>query len=101
MRHIRALAGAASVALLIGGAVTTHGGSALAEAPAAAVLPDDVPDVTPDELPDVTRYPLASTVGDTVAAWQRTPAGAAQVRTSLVAGPTPQVGTKRMWPALD
>lgn len=104
MRHIRAIAGAAGVALLIGTAVASHPGSALAGAPTAAVVPvdvPDVPDVVPDELPDVTRYPLASTVGDTLAAWRRTPAGAHQFRTSLVPGPTPSVGTKRMWPALD
>jgi hypothetical protein len=104
MRHMRAIAGVAGAALLLGAAAATYGGSALAQTrPPAAVsdLAPDVPDVTPDELPDVTRYPLAATVPQTLAAWQQTPAGAAQIKASAAAGPTPAVGTKRMWPALD
>ncbi|HUR73558.1 MAG TPA: hypothetical protein VMZ00_04735 [Sporichthya sp.] len=108
MRHIRTIAGVAGAALLIGAAATTYGGSALAEAPSPPAIEGPAvagPDVLPEELPDVTRYPLASSVADTLAAWQQTPSGAAQLRSSsgstAAAGRTPAVGTKRMWPALD
>ncbi|WP_019877194.1 immune inhibitor A domain-containing protein [Sporichthya polymorpha] len=101
MRGLRAAAGAVGLALLIGAAGTTAPGTALAEEPALPVLADLVPDVVPEELPDVTRYPLAADVADTVAAWGRTAAGAAQLRTSATAAGAPPVGTKRLWPSLD
>ena len=99
MRHIRAIAGAAGLALLLGALATGNGGTALAEAPAAVDVP--FADVLPEELPETTRYPLGETVADTLAAWRETPAGAAQLRTTAAAGRTPAVGTKRMWPSLD
>ncbi|MBA3742123.1 immune inhibitor A domain-containing protein [Sporichthya sp.] len=104
MRHIRGIAGVAGAALLIGAAATTYGGAALAEAPSAAAVPAfEYADVLPEELPDVTRYPFAGSVADTLAAWQQTPAGSAQLRTATTAAAagTPSVGTKRMWPSLD
>ncbi len=110
MRHIRAIAVAAGVALLLGSAATTSGGSALADAPAAlkGVLDGaagaalDAVDHHVMEIPDTTRFPLAPEVASTIDAWGGTAAGAAQLRTSATRrGATPSVGTVRMWPALD
>ena len=100
MRHIRAIAGAAGMALLLAAAATTSGGTALAESRVSPVADVPVADVRPEELPETIRYPLGESVADTLSAWRHTPAGAAQLR-AAGAGRTPAVGTKRMWPALD
>ena len=44
---------------------------------------------------------LAADTATTVDRWLQTPAGAAQRRTGVGASGTPEVGTKRMWPAAD
>lgn len=107
MRHIRAIAGAAGVALLLGAAATTNGGAALADGPTVLDGALDVVDQQIMEIPDTTRYPLAPEVASTIDTWGRTAAGAAQVRSPAIGtgaartGATPSVGTVRMWPALD
>ncbi|MGQ0624993.1 MAG: peptidase M6 immune inhibitor A [Sporichthyaceae bacterium] len=97
---MRLVAGGGALILLAAAAGASGAATVAQRANAPAAVADLISDV--EHLSEAAHYPLAPDTGAILAAWKRTPAGAAQfARPTAAAAKTPAVGTTRLWLSLD